>query len=278
MFRHVLIAIYASVDRRKVLSTTVKISRTIDKIKTFSLTIVLIVVFYVSFTSLNLDLNKFISRISDVGVVISKLMTIDLNNIFTILLAMLSSVAIAVCGLFIGFIISIFLSFLAATNIAPNVVLAAFIKGSVAVIRAVPALVWILMVVASLGFGSTGGMIGLVISTVGYLTKAFTASIEELGSNIIEALRTTGAGWLTIVVKGLIPSVVRPFISWTAIKLEIGIAESINLGMVGVAGIGSLLMKSLGKYDYASISTIIVVIFITMLIAEILINKLKKSI
>ncbi|WP_342046735.1 PhnE/PtxC family ABC transporter permease [Bacillus sp. OTU530] len=260
------------------MNTTVKISRTTDKLKSLSITIGLIAFFYVSFTSLNLDISKFISRTSDAGKVISKLMTVDFSDILTILSAMLSSAAMAVCGLFIGFIISIILSFLAATNIAPNGVLAAFIKGSVAVIRAVPALVWILMVVASIGFGSTAGMIGLVISAVGYLTKAFTASIEELGSDIIEALRTTGASWFTIVVKGLIPSSVSSFTSWSAIKLEIGIAESINLGMVGVGGIGSLLMKSLGKYDYASISTIIVVIFITMLIVEILINKLKKSI
>ncbi|WP_059049346.1 PhnE/PtxC family ABC transporter permease [Paenibacillus senegalimassiliensis] len=260
------------------MNTTVKLSRTKDKIRTVSITVALIALFYVSFTSLDLDIGKFITRIGDAGTVLSKLMTIDLSNIGPILLAMLASAAIAICGLFIGLIIAIILSFLSASNITPNGILAAFIKGSVAVIRAVPALVWILMVVASLGFGSTAGMIGLIISTVGYLTKAFTASIEEQGSNIIEALKTTGAGWISIVIKGLLPSVIRPFMSWTAIKLEIGIAESINLGMVGVAGIGSMLMKSLGRYDYAAISTTIIVIFISMLIVEIVVNRLKKLI
>ncbi|MGD6960121.1 PhnE/PtxC family ABC transporter permease [Rossellomorea aquimaris] len=260
------------------MNTTVKLSRTIDKIRLLSITVFSIVLFYISFLSLNLDIGKFITRAGDAWQVISKLMIVDFSNLPEVLAAMLSSIAIAVCGLFFGLIISIFLSFLAAANITPNSMVSAFIKGSVAVIRSIPTLVWMLMVIASLGFGSTAGMIGLVISTVGYLTKAFTASIEDLGTDTIEAMRTTGAGWLSIVIHALIPSVVRPFISWTAIKLEIGIAESINLGMVGVVGIGSLLMKSLGKYDYASISTIILVIFSTMLLVEIVSNRVKKYI
>ncbi|MDR1117273.1 MAG: ABC transporter permease subunit [Oscillospiraceae bacterium] len=257
--------------------TKIRISRTRDKAKTFLTIIALAGVFVFSSSYLKLDIGKFISRLANAGNVLNRMMNVDFSDIASVLSAMLSSVSIAVAALFMGFLLSIILSFLAASNIAPSKILAGGIKGFVAVIRAVPALVWILMVVASLGFGSTSGMIGIIFPTMGYLTKSFIASIEDLGYNTIEAMKTTGAGWLSIVTKGLLPGLISPFSSWTAIRLEGNIAESINLGMVGVAGIGSHLMKAIGKYNYGAITVIILVIFITMFIIENLTNKLKKS-
>lgn len=256
---------------------TIKLSRTRDKVKQISLLLFLVALFFTSFIVLDLEPYKFFTRLAEAGTIISKLMVLDFSNISTILFEMGVSLAIAVSGIFIGFIIALILTFLAAENIAPNRILASFIKGTIAVIRAIPTIVWILMVVASIGFGNTGGMIGLMISTVGYLTKAFTASIEDLGTDIVEALRATGASWLSIVTKGLLPSATRPFISWGAIKVEMGIAESINLGMIGVGGVGTLLMKAFANYDYAAISTIIVVIFITMLTIEICSQRFKQT-
>lgn len=256
---------------------TIKLSRSRDKIKQVGMFIFLIGLFIVSFTALDLELHKFVSRLQEAGSVIQQLMVLDFSNIHTIVLEMGVSLAIAISGIFIGLLIALVLTFLAADNIAPNRYIASCIKGAIAVIRAIPTIVWILMVVASIGFGNTGGLIGLMISTVGYLTKAFTASVEDLGTDTVEALRATGASWFSIVTKGLLPSATRPFISWGAIKIEMGIAESINLGMIGVGGIGTLLMKAFASYDYAAISTIIVVIFITMLTIELCSQRFKQS-
>ena len=260
------------------MQSKLNISRQSDKIKSICAFIAAILIFIVCTKFLELDLGKFISRLSNAGNVLKRLAVVDFNRLSAIFSGMMVSVSIAIAALVVGFVISIMLSFLSASNTAPNQTLAAIIKATVAVVRAVPALVWILMVVASTGFGSTGGMIGMTFPTVGYLTKSFIASIEEQGYNTIEAMRATGASWLNIISKGLIPNLITPFISWIAIRAEGNIAESINLGMVGVAGIGSILMRAIGKYDYAGITTIILVIFITMVIVEIIVNKIKKAI
>lgn len=256
----------------------IKLSRTRDKVKQIGILIGLIGLFLISFAALDLEFHKFVTRLKEAGSVIQKLMIVDFSSLHTIIFEMGVSLAIAISGIFIGLLISLVLTFLAADNIAPNRYLASFIKGTIAVIRAIPTIVWILMVVASIGFGNTGGLIGIMISTVGYLTKAFTGSIEDLGTDTVEALRATGASWFSIVTKGLLPSATRPFISWGTIKIEMGIAESINLGMIGVGGIGTLLMNAFAIYDYAAISTIILVIFITMLTIELLSQRLKQKI
>ena len=144
--------------------------------------IVLAAGFIGSFMGLGIDMGKFVERLSNVGPVLRRMAAINLTILPDIAAGIGISMALAVVSLLAGAVISVILAFLAASNITPLPILAAAIKGIVAVIRAVPALVWVLMVAASIGFGNTGGMIGLMFPVIGYLTKSFIATIEEQGA------------------------------------------------------------------------------------------------
>jgi phosphonate transport system permease protein len=132
------------------------------------------------------------------------------------------------------------------------------------------------MVVVSMGFTNTAATVGLVISTVGYLTKSFIASIEDAGIHSSEAMRATGANWLLIIFKGLMPTVISPFLSWTAIRFERSIAESVSLGMLGVAGIGLLLIQASRNYEFGRVSVIVLVVVAFMVIVEIPVNRVRR--
>lgn len=142
------------------------------------------------------------------------MMAVDFTIVPDALLNIVTSLALALLTLVVAVFIAMFLSFLAASNIAPNRFVAVFIKSFFAIVRSVPSLVWGLMVIASLGFGNVSGFVTILISAVGYLTKTFTGSIEETGSEIIEAMKSTGASWFKIVYHGLIPLCITAFISW----------------------------------------------------------------
>lgn len=249
-----------------------------QKIRNAVIAAAVVILFFTSISLLNLDIEKFIGRMQNAGTVLGKLMRINPEILPRVGLEMLTTLALALAALAAGVILSLVLSFFAAGNTAPSKLLAAFVKGAVALVRAVPALVWILMIVASIGFGNTSGMIGLMFPTCGFLIKSFVSSIEDLGTDSVEAMRTVGASWPNVILKGVMPGFLSSMITWTAIRMEHNIAESISLGMVGVGGIGAMLTKAMGKYDYGSISTIILVIFITMLLTEFLANHLKKKI
>ncbi|MEG0276725.1 MAG: ABC transporter permease subunit [Coprobacillus sp.] len=239
--------------------------------------ILAIVIFIGSVGLLQLDFTKFITRLVNIGEVVSRMLVFDITLVPSILAEVLVSICLALTSLIVGAMISFVLAALAAENLTPNKYLSSFIKGFVAVIRSIPALVWILMVVASVGFGNTGGMIGLIFPTVGYLTKSFAASLEEAGYDKVEALKATGANWINIVLRGVVVETTPQLISWLAMRFENNIAEGISLGMVGVGGVGYLLNKAIMKFDYPSISTIIVVIFVTMFIFEIVTVRIKKQ-
>lgn len=238
----------------------------------------LTIVFFLSLHFLSLNLAIFISRFGNVGRVLRNFMIVDLTDLSEILTELFVSICIAIEGLALGFVLSIPLSFLGAENTTPHPVVATAIKVMVSIIRAIPALVWILMIVSSLGFGNTAGVIGIVFSTIGYLVKSFISSIEEQNPAIIETMNATGAGWFQMITEGLLPNLKNSFLSWSSIRLEANIAQSISMGMIGAGGIGMLLVRATGQYDYGTVSTIIISIFITMLSVEFLIGKVKRRI
>lgn len=258
-------------------STTIPLSPKRQQWFRSGLIALLSVLFFTSTAALNLDLATFLQRGKIAGRILRKFMVLDIAALPEILPQLGVSLALAVAGLTIGWILSLFLAFLGAANTAPLPLFSGVIKGLVSLVRAVPSLIWILIVVASLGFGNTAAVIGMIFPTTGYLTKSFIASIEEQEPAIIETLQAAGASWGQIIWHGLLPGLKNPFLSWTAIRLESNIAESISLGMVGAGGIGALLTKAIGKYDYGRISTIILVIFLTMVTMELLVGRLKKS-
>ncbi|MHC5375339.1 PhnE/PtxC family ABC transporter permease [Enterococcus sp. LJL120] len=260
------------------MNTKIAVSRKKDKLLTALILVGLTSLFVVSLSLLKLDIPEFLSRFKSAGDILPNFLALDFSEISTIIYELFVSICMAIAALALGFVISIPLSFLGARNTTPLPILSGFIKGLVGIVRAVPALIWILIVVASLGFGNTAGVVGLIFPTTGYLIKSFISSIEEQDPAIIETMKATGAGWLQLIVEGLLPGLVNPLLSWTSIRLESNIAESISLGMVGAGGIGMVMTRAIGQYDYAKISTIILVIFITMITFELIIGQIKRAI
>lgn len=257
---------------------TIRCTKKGTNVKYVCILILAIFIFIGSVYFLALDFTKFFERFANLPEVVSRMMHIDVSLIPEILKETLVSICLAFAALIFGTVISFFLACLSARNTAPNLLFAGIIKGIIATIRAIPALVWVLMVVASVGFGNTGGMLGLIFPTVGYLTKSFAASFEEEGTERMEALRATGASWMNMILKALVPQTMPKLLSWIAMRFENNIAEGISLGMVGIGGVGYLLSKAIMKFDYPAISTILLVIFLTMLFMELFIQRVKNKI
>lgn len=249
-----------------------------DRIRTIFITIGAILLFIVSVSFLNLDMATFMSRFEQSGEVIKHFLAIDTSDLGTVFSELLLSLSMAVASLVLGAIISFILACLGADNISPLPFLSAVIKGIMSVIRAIPSLVWILMIVASLGFGSLAGIIGMMFPTVGYLTKSFISSIEEVPAQVIETMKSTGANWFQLIQEGILPNVSKLFLNWLAIRVEGNVAESISLGMVGAGGIGTLLTRAISSYDYGRITFIVLVIFSTMFAVEMFVTRAKKAI
>jgi len=256
----------------------IRITKKGSLLKSITIILVIAVVFMSAVNLVNLDFQKFFDRLSNVPDVLKRMMAIDFSIVPEAILSIITSLSLAFLTLVIAVILSTFLSFLAASNIAPSKSLSLTIKGVLAIIRAVPSLVWGLMVIASIGFGYTSGFVAMMFPALGFLIKTFTGSIEDAGDEIIEAMKSTGASWLNIIFHGLIPLCITSFVSWITIRFESNVSSSIELGIIGVGGIGLLLTQSINSYNYAQTTTLVIMICILMICIELVVTKVKNSI
>lgn len=260
------------------METKIQLTQTKERIYNTSLAIGLILLFIISTTLLNLDMNRFWSRLDHLPEVIKLFLDLNFDSFGPGIEQLAISVMLGICGLVIGGPVAVVLAFLAADNLAFSTTLSFIIKASVSLIRAIPNLVLMLIIVTSLGMGYTAAVVSLTLSSVGFLTKTFISTIEEQDKSIIETLGATGANWLQVVVHGFLPNVIPSFLVWIVIRLESSVAESISLGIIGVGGIGMLLTRAIRQYDYATVSMLMIIIFSGMLILEFSLNSIKNQI
>jgi phosphonate transport system permease protein len=190
-----------------------------------------------------------------------------------ILLAALESLQIAIVGTALGVAIAFVLGFLAAENVSPRT--AAVVKGFASFLRVVPTLVWALIFIVAVGMGPVPGILAICTHASGMLIKVFAQSIEEVDEGMLEAMRSTGAGWLQIMVQGVLPSVLTSFLAWSAFRLELDIGESSILGVVGAGGIGWEIANAMRAYEFDTASFVAIVIFAMVFSVELASNRIK---
>jgi phosphonate transport system permease protein len=175
-------------------------------------------------------------------------------------------------------IISLFLGLLAAQNLAPRWT-TTVVKGSVAFVRAIPTILWVLIFAVAAGLGSTAAVIGLAFHSISYLTKAYSESFEELDRSVIEALMASGANWWQIVFQAVIPSSATFLLSWTFLRFEINFANAVAVGAAaGAGGIGFDLFMASGFYfDLKEVGLITYFLLAGALILEVLATRMKRN-
>lgn len=189
------------------------------------------------------------------------------------------TLALAFLTTIIGSIIALFLSLFAAKNLTSTRVSNA-IKGLVAFIRAVPTVLWILIFAVTVGLGSESAILGMSFHTIGYLTKVYSESFEEMDGGIIEALKASGATFWQIVWQAVIPTSLRYILVWTFLRFEINFTNAVAMGAVaGAGGIGfELFMSSSYYYDSAEVGFIAIMIFLVAMSLEFTSTRVKKRI
>lgn len=186
------------------------------------------------------------------------------------------TLSLAVLTTLFGAMIALFLGLLAARNLS-NPIVSNAIRSVVAVVRAVPTVLWVLIFAIAAGLGSVAAVVGMTFHSVSYLVKAYSESFEELDEGVVEALRASGASWWQIVSQAVIPSSMSYLISWTFLRFEINFGVAIAMGAAAAAGgIGfELFMASAFYYDIRELGTITYFVLVVAIMLEVLATRIK---
>ncbi len=192
---------------------------------------------------------------------------------------LLVTFCLGVLSTIFGAVIAFFAALLCAKNIA-NPRAAAVIKSVVAFIRAVPTILWVLIFAVSAGLGSVAAVAGLTFHSAGYLTHAYSESIEEMDAGTIEALRASGANFWQIVCQAVVPSSLSYMLAWTFMRFEINFTNAIAMGAAaGAGGIGFNLFMAGGFYfDLREMGFLTYLIVIAVILLEMAATKIKARV
>lgn len=245
---------------------------------TFTIMLILVIGLYIlSIIKLDINLNFTVEYLKKAVDIIIRMLHFDLSDWKEVLSAAFTSLAVAALATIISAVFAFFISFFAASNVS-NILAARICKGIAAWIRAVPTVIWTLIFVAFLGLGPFPGVLGLSLHSFAYLLKAFSQSIEEVREENIEALKATGASWLMVMSKAVIPSIITSLISWIALRFEINVGESSILGFVGAGGIGHEVSSNMRGFQFEKAGFVVLIIFMMSFSIEMLFHKLKLNV
>jgi phosphonate transport system permease protein len=194
------------------------------------------------------------------------------------LLQVVITFAIAFLTTIFSAILSVVLGLLAARNLGGKRS-SVLIKGFVALIRAIPTVMWVLIFAIVSGLGSVAAVIGISFHSLGYLTKMFSESFEEMDGGVIEALKATGASWWEIVFQGVLPTTIRSLVAWTFMRFEINYIVALGMGAAaGAGGIGfNLFMAGNFYYNMREVGAVTFLILLTCFLLEAVSVRIKQS-
>ncbi|HUQ76430.1 MAG TPA: phosphonate ABC transporter, permease protein PhnE [Burkholderiales bacterium] len=193
-----------------------------------------------------------------------------------LLKGMVESLQIAVLASALGVLIATPLSLLAARNLMPA--WASWPARAVMVLcRTFHPVIVAILFVKAVGFGALAGILALTLASVGFLGKLMTEAIEEISLKQVEAVRATGAPFLSVVTYAVAPQVFSRFIGFVSYETDANLRNSTMVGIVGAGGIGGTLFAAFQRFDYDFVCAIVLTIIALIMAGEILTMRVKKA-
>ena len=189
---------------------------------------------------------------------------------------LLESLAMTAVATAVALLLSIPLGLAAARNLVPGPVYTAA-RGVLAVSRSFHEILVAILFVAMFGFGPFAGVVTLVVGSVGFLGKLLAEAVEEVDPAPLEALTAAGASWGSRVVFGVLPQVMPRVLGLALYRLDINFRESAVIGLVGAGGIGATLTTAFSRYEFESVSAILILIIGMVFGAEVVSGRLRQS-
>lgn len=213
----------------------------------------------------------------NVGIFVGDMVPPELDGglLRTLLRSMWETVQMAWAGTVLGAILALPLSALAASNLSHPAV-AHPVRALLAAVRTIPALLWAIFFVVTVGLGPLAGILALAAYTTGYLGKLFYEAIEAVDPDVLDATRATGASRLQVARHAAVPEAGNALLSQGLFAFEYNIRASSILGLVGAGGIGFYLLRFTELFEYQKLATALVLLFALVILVDALSRVVRQ--
>jgi phosphonate transport system permease protein len=162
---------------------------------------------------------------------------------------LLETVFIAGAGTLLAAAVALPLSIIAARNLVP-VPIATATRVVLETLRAVPEVIWGLVLVTVIGVGPKAGVVALALHSAGVLGKLFAECFENVRRAPVQAVEATGASPLAVACYAIVPLASGPMAIHTLFRMEWNLRAATVVGMIGAGGIGQALYNAQQLFFY----------------------------
>lgn len=226
---------------------------------------------------LKIDWSQLWEGILHIPEAIGKLVEIDFSQLDITYTSLLESIAVAILSTVYSLIGGMILAVFLAKNLTPFKWLSAVLSALMTFLRAIPSIIWVLLILVCVGFGPSAGIIGICIFSTSFFARSFAQCFEEVPEETLEALRAMGAGRVKIFFSAVLPSAFTGMLAWTSISFESNFEASAVLGTVGAGGIGYVISNCMARYAYGQAIVAIIMVLIFTYVMELGFTAIKEK-
>jgi len=195
---------------------------------------------------------------------------------------MVETLFLALMATTFAILVAIPLSLLASRNLMTGslmgTVIYYLVRTTLNLLRSIEPLVMAILFVVWVGIGPFAGVLALGIHSIAALGKLFSEQIESIDTGPVEAITAVGARPLQVVMFGVLPQVVLPFLALSFYRWDINVRMSTIIGFVGGGGIGFLLQQWINLLQYNQAGTALLAIAIVVITLDTLSAKIRERI
>lgn len=143
--------------------------------------------------------------------------------------------------------------------------------------RAVPELIWAMLIVFLLQPGLLPGALALALHNFGILGKLCAEVIEEMDDKPVRNLSTAGANKAQMLLYGVLPTVMPKLLSFIFYRWEVIMRTTIVVGFIGAGGLGQEFKLSMSFFHYSEITLLLFCYLILVFIADFFSEWFRKA-
>ena len=231
----------------------------------------LALVAYIVYAASRLDFTwqRFVTGLDNGARFIGRMLPPRIAQPDTLLQGLTESLEIAILASCLGILISLPIGLAASRNLMPP--WASWpARALIALCRSFHPVIVAILFVKAVGFGALAGILALVVASIGFIGKLFAEAIEEISLKQVEAVRATGAPFMSLISYGVLPQVFSRFVGFATYQLDSNLRNSTMVGIVGAGGIGGTLFAAFQRFDYDFVCAILLCIIGMIMIGEVL--------
>ena len=135
-------------------------------------------------------------------------------------------------------------------------------------LRAIPEVVWGLVLVAIAGVGPSAGILALGLHSAGCLGRLFAESFENVRPAPVLAVAATGASTVAVASYAVVPLAFGPLGVHALFRLEWNLRQATVVGMIGAGGIGQALFEAQQLFFYQQMMAYLVITWVIVLAVD----------